>query len=527
MIQRNHQTPFPPVKGVHRWHRYFLVALLFTALAMRFHAVFFGKQGLSYDESITYLCSAASQGRYFNTIQNAQDLELTAGDIQSYYATPELDFRQVATDMANYDIHPPLYFWMMHLIHHWFGFHLVNGMALNFFLGLLTTLLLFHIVRRASGSLDLALLAVVILAVSPAVALIDLEARHYQLLGLLGLCSVWLSEHIGREPHARWRYPAFIAVNTCGFLTHYYFGFLLVPGVLLQLRRHGFGRPWLVYLASLAASLLLFLAIFPEFLQFLAHFRSAESTVEQTALGKVWVLFYFGYIKYFANGSRMLEVAALVLLAAMFLCFALRKDLRARALRLLTGTGTLSFYVWTLAWFWFITAVLYLLSISPAQAVGEQYSAYIWPIFAWCIALALRAALPKRWRTWAIGALLLTMLASTWLTLQHAEYLEATLPDTWTERINNADRLVTNETARSRLPRLALQLRPDLPVHITQSLSSSPQDEAAEDICVLMDDADGMKQPIVQEFLAQPGSKHEVLQQGRYTLVCFTNQGGE
>lgn len=523
MTQRTDDTPLSARSGPSPWHRYALALLLLAALVMRFHAVFFEKQGLSNDESITYLCSAATQGRYFNSIQNAQDLELTAGDIQSFYATPALDFPQVASDLANYDIHPPLYYWMMHLIHHWFGLHLENGMILNFFLGLLTTLLLFHIVRRASGSLDLALLATVLFAVSPAVAVINLEARHYQLLGLLSLCSVWLSEQIGRERPAWWRYPAFIAVNTCGFLTHYYFGFLLVPGVLLQLRRQGFSRQWLIYIASLSASLLLFLALFPQFLQFLANYKPAESTVEHTPLVKVWVLFYFGYLKFFADGSRLLELAVVALFAVAALCFALQRDLRGKAFRVLAGTGTFSFYMWTLVWFIFITAVLYVASIAPAQAVGEQYSAYIWPLFAWCIAVGFRAALPKRWRTWAIGALLLIMLVSTRFALRDSEYLQAILPTTWTQRINGSERLVTNEVSRSSLPRMALQLRPDLPIHLTQDLSSSREDEAAKDICVLVRGPGALHRSIVRQLLIRPGSQHEVLKQGRYTLVCFTS----
>ncbi|MEO8733762.1 MAG: glycosyltransferase family 39 protein, partial [Flavobacteriales bacterium] len=486
------------------------------------HGVLFEKRGLSYDESISYLCSAANQGRYNAEFAPIRDKEMTAADVQALYATPKLDFHKVATDMSTLDRHPPLYFWALHAVHHFFGFHLNDGMVLNFLVGLFTALLLFLLVRQTSGSGDLALLVVVLFSLSPAVAQLDLEARNYQFLGLFALASAWLSERIGSGHNRSGTYVLFIAVNICGFLTHYYYAFILVPGIILQWRRHGLGREWLVYIASLALSLLGFLAIFPQIFNFVSVYLRETPGIHHTVLDKIWLLTYFGWAGFFANGPRVLYAVAfavLVVAAGMGLS---RKLLRGRIAELLRGKGALSYFLWTMVWNIAFTTAFYFMEIAPNQAVGEQYFAYFWPLFAWFVVLGLRAGLPARVRPWAIGLLLITMLVSLRFSVRNSDYLTNLLPDTWYQRMNAADRLVTNELKRSHLPRLSLGLRPNLPLHLTRDLEASTADENAKEVCILVDGPNPLKRPVVQELMAQPGVKTKVLTQEYLTLICIT-----
>jgi len=499
-----------------------LALLLLLALGIRLHGVLYEKRGLSYDESISYLCSAASQERYQAEFAPITDKELTAADVQALYATPPFDLHRVATDMSTLDRHPPLYFWALHAVHHFFGFHLNDGMVLNFLVGLLTALLLFLLVRQTSGSTDLALLTVVLFSLSPAVAQLDLEARNYQFLGLFALASAWLSERLGSGHRKPWTYALFIAVNIGGFLTHYYYAFILVPGILLQWRRHGLGREWLLYVASLAASLLGFLAIFPQVFNFFSVYMHEAPGVHHTVMDKIWLLTYFGWAGFFANGPRVLYAAAfavLILAAGMGLR---RKPVRGRVAQLLRGMDAHSYFLWTLIWNIAFTTAFYFMEIAPPQAVGEQYFAYIWPLFACFTVLGLRAGLPSRLRPWAIGILLLTMSVSLRFAVRDSSYLANLLPDTWYQHMNAADRLVTNEVKRSHLPRIALGLRPDLPIHITREMNTSLADENARQICVLVDGPNPLKRPAVQKLMEQAGVKNEMFTQDYLTLICIT-----
>lgn len=499
-----------------------LALLLLMALGIRLHAVLFEKRDLTFDESISYLCSAANQGRFDAEFNSIQDKELTVGDVRALYATPKLDFQQVATDLAKLDVHPPLYFWALHVVHHFFGFHMIEGMLLNFLVGLLTMLLLFHIVSRTSGSLDLALLVIVLFSLSPAVAQLDLEARGYQFLGFFALASAWLSERIGSGRRVPRTYALFIVVNICGFLTHYYFGFILAAGVALQWRRHGFGRQWAIYMASLVVSLIGFLVAFPEFFDFLGVYHSPTDGMERSMLIKAWVLLYFGWVEFFANGPRVLYEIAFVVIVLASVNGLSRRVLRGRIAELLRGKGTLSYFLWTLIWCVTFTSVFYLVDLAPVQAVGEQYYSYIWPLFAWFFALALRAALPMHVRPWALGMLLLSMLVSLHFGVRNSKYMVELLPPEWYQRINDSDRLMTDEHHRSYLPRLAIHLRPDLPLHITQDLNASESDKAAKNICVLLHDDIPLDQPKVKELMTRPGSSFEVLRTDELTVVCIT-----
>lgn len=212
-------------------------------------------------------------------------------------------------------------------------------------------------------------------------------------------------------------------------------------------------------------------------------------------------------------------LAVLVLATGMGLS---RKLVRGRIADLLRGKGTLSYFLWTLIWNVAFTTAFYFMEIAPNQAVGEQYYAYFWPLFAWFVVLGLRAGLPRRVRPWAIGLLLVSMLASLHFSVRDSDYLTNLLPDAWYQRMNASDRLVTNELHRSHLPRLALSLRPDLPLHLTRVMEASPADESAKSVCVLVDGPDPLKRPVVQELMEQPGAKQVVFTQDELTLICIT-----
>lgn len=497
--------------------RFALLALVVLAYAIRLHGLLFEKEGLSNDESISYLCSAATQGRYAVEIAGAKDTTVNAADLQAYYAKPKLNFTQVASDLAHTDRHPPLYFWALHVVHHFFGFHPVDGMALNFLAGLLITLLLFHVVRTVSGSRDLALLVITHYVLSPAVGSMDLEARTMVFLGLFGLASSWLSERIGAGQRGAWTWVAFIAVNCAGLLSHYFFSFLLVPGILMQWRRHGFTRPLYLYLAAILASGIGFLLFFPQVFVFLSMFLHEHQ--EGSVHGRTWILAYFAWLGFFSRGNHLLEGATLILLGAMAIT-ANWKKAWGKWPSLLHRTDARSYYFWTLVWHIGFTTLFYYLLITPRNCVGGQYFSYIWPLFSWFLVLAMVFLVRRPLNWWLTGALLVVMLLSLRIGTRDAYYLPNVLPADWHVRINRADRLITPVTERGTLPRVALGLRPDLPLHITTALQPDARDTASSQVCILLLKPNDEALARALAIAGHKGPKPTVLQHERLTLVC-------
>lgn len=77
------------------------------------------------------------------------------------------------------------------------------------------------------------------------------------------------------------------------------------------------------------------------------------------------------------------------------------------------------------------------------------------------------------------------MLASQYSASQNSYTLRNLLSKEFYAQMNEADRLVTDEYLRGYLPRLALGLRPDLPVHLMAPLQLSEADLQTGNLCIL------------------------------------------
>lgn len=430
-----------------------LVALVYGAV-VRIVAITQWKQGYSHDESISYLCAAATEGKYAKEIHGLTDTLITAGEIQAFYQRPDrLQPGTVADDLARHDIHPPLYFWALHAAYTWTGATLTAGAWLNFAAGLLLLLLTYTLARNTLGSVEAALAATVIWYLSPAVAQADLEARQYQFMAVCAMASYLLAWRMGRQGvTAKWLLP-FVAVNALGFLDHYYYGFVLVPGVWLIWRRHGLAAPTWRFVGSIVASILLFIAAFPGFLYFLAHFgqRPTAGAVPPGFMAGVSTLVYTT-LDFFAGQPRLrYPTLALLLAVAGLIGYKLFRG-RVPVLR---GAVTLPRYVAaTLVWCAGFTMAFYLARISPASAAGEQYNAYFWPLLAIMLVYAGRWFIAGRYRPWVLTAYVLLLGHSFTFAVKDSDLLARMLPDAWYGRMGGPALLVTDQVERGVLPRV-------------------------------------------------------------------------
>lgn len=451
--------------GYRIW-RVALVLLLAYGVGLRIHALLTWKTSLSNDESVSYMCAAATAGIWETSIADMVHRPITVADLQRFYDRPtRFDFHAVSLDMARYDVHPPLYFWLLHAIHVLWGTSAATGAFLNVAFGLGILLLLVRLARRLTGS-DLAALATaVVWYLSPAAVQIDLEARPYQLMALLALASYMLGLRLIQGSAGRWSWVGFTMVNMLGLLTHLYFPFLLLPGVVLMLAQHGIGRRSWAYLGSLLASLAGMLLLYPEFLEFLITYGDRPRDVPEPVdhLNRLKGVVYT--TMQFLTELHVLRYGYLLLTVIVLVAWG--RKVRSKGLTKAAGLRSErgGFFL-TFGWWSFFTIALFLAGVSPAQAVGEQYFAYLWPMAAITGVLAVGTLLHGAARHWALGVHLVLLSVSLAVAVRRSEYLKPAIPVEWNGIIATNDLLVTDEAKRTALPRMARHLPGDLPMYI-------------------------------------------------------------
>ena len=146
------QTP-QALTATGRFAAVLLWLVIVAALLVRIYAVTTVKEGLTHDESIAWLCAAATESRFGAELPGLVDQPQPAGLFQAFLQRPaSFAFRTVARDLALTDIHPPLFFWGLHVQHVLVGLTPQNQSAINLGLSLVTLGLVYRLGRRFSGS---------------------------------------------------------------------------------------------------------------------------------------------------------------------------------------------------------------------------------------------------------------------------------------------------------------------------------------------------------------------------------------
>ncbi len=152
------------------------------------------KSGLSHDESISYLAAACHQGDYARiTVLGEPPFGrwVAASDWKALLRPDRaLCLGDIGRDLAREDIHPPLYFWLLHVWALVFGVGLWTGLSLNIVLATLTGLALYGLARRLLGNPLQAASVAGVWSLSPAAIRVFGEARQYELLALLAVLLI-------------------------------------------------------------------------------------------------------------------------------------------------------------------------------------------------------------------------------------------------------------------------------------------------------------------------------------------------
>ncbi len=187
------------------------------------------KGPMEHDDAISYLAASGHQGEFHTYIDEGAMItepEWRQADFWQRMMRPEdpFVFGRIAEDLIDHDIHPPMYFWVLHLWMLVFGTSAGVGPALNVALATLTTIGVFLLGRTVVGDERYAALGALLYAILPGAVAVAFLARQYDLLALITVYFLWLVALVWEDGRVGpGRVGAAVLLGAVGMLTHYHF----------------------------------------------------------------------------------------------------------------------------------------------------------------------------------------------------------------------------------------------------------------------------------------------------------------
>ena len=177
-----------------------------------------------------------------------------------YFATMDIGSMLRLTAV---DIHPPLYYLLLHLWSGLVGSSAISVRLLSVVIGTAAVPLLYVAGRRLFGEGG-GLLAAALLALSPFHIYYSQEVRMYGLVTLLGLAAFALALRMEEEDRKGWPWLGYVAAATAALYTQYYTSFLLLAlNLVVLIRRFKRRRPLRTAMPWLSAQVAVVLLYLP------------------------------------------------------------------------------------------------------------------------------------------------------------------------------------------------------------------------------------------------------------------------
>jgi len=479
------------------------VVVLGIAIAACLHAAaILHKTCWDHDETISYLAATGNQERYERALADSSFVGAwtPASRWKAFFSIDRpFAFARIGGDLARHDVHPPLYFWLLHVWVLLAGVNVWAGPLLNVFITAATGYVLFRLARHVSGSPEVASVVLFLWLVSPIYRVAG-EARQYQLLAFWSALLYWQALHLRFATRVRVG-PASVAAGAivaCGFLTHYHFAIPLAACALLLAAPRARARPLAALGIGALAGATVFLLLHPHFLD---AFRTVVPSERPLTLSDfryrvthIPIAFAAFAIEPHTAVWLLRRPATLVALASAgaIAAFALarlapnraslpapmpaptptptrtRLDPRGDAAADASATDGERFRaVATLLGAVFGGfAILYLLQITPKHAMGARYLSPLWPLL--CIAVVMVVSRWARFASFALRVLAIGLVVSSavgsWLGSPSDFPLAR-----WLEPPPAA--LVSDTAARGVFPRVFMLLRDDCAVLVASQES--------------------------------------------------------
>lgn len=219
---------------------------------------------ITYDDGISYLAATGHQGLYWTDKPTGQ--WVLASQWQSFWTPSEFGvFEKISHDLAFYDIHPPLYFWALHVWTSIMGVYLSTGPLLNIIFLIVAMIFIYLTSIELRCTPWSATIASLVWFLSGSTLSAGIVVRQYSLLGL-AVAFYFFSlmkflnakQLVTSKSSVLANFYIFLAI-VVGLLTHYQFilvvGFtsLFVIILLMRSENYIYGIKSIIIVSFLAA----------------------------------------------------------------------------------------------------------------------------------------------------------------------------------------------------------------------------------------------------------------------------------
>lgn len=485
---------------------------------------------VTHDEAISYLAAAGKQDDYGRDISERKILGkyLPAYEWKKYLKSEKFfNFADIEESLLKSDVHPPFYFWILHVWNYFTGVDIQKGVLLNILIACLSTFLIFWLSLSITNSPWLSFIVTASWSLSYSWDA-TFYVRQYETLGFLSIAFYFVVYQLitKSEWRSKWSIWLLLAVITSlGLLTHIYFapvaagGLLFLFAFLLFNSSGDMQKNAIKFFSSLGGTIILTFLLYPRYLQFINELlnRSAQNSPnpvrELYFKDSLYTLFFglSGRYAYLANnfpnkGLYIFLTIILVLLSVAGLILFFSKKKHSWASLFLP-----TMLVWNTALF----SALYKALKLADWAIGGKYYAHIIPLVPLTIAAIAKPSKNKE-KIFAFvltGVFLVTVLSGTIFYLNDLTSRKVFKPEVL---FKHYPRIVCDNTARGDLFGLVMYLPEGalLYVDTQDNLINAPDNWAPffrpGDMLVCIDDYDSTKdkQPlIVQAFEQATGKK--------------------
>jgi len=448
------------------------------------------KTDISHDEVITYLSATGHQGEFQDIVSNERSPYGRWAPAYEWKKLLSIDkkfcFGLIGRDLARYDYHPPMFFWLLHIWAILVGIHVWTGPVFNFIITLLILFILYHFTKRLLGNSLEAAVVVLLWALNPIPVQTSLMARQYCLL------TLWvflLAQQVARytesnNPTNFKELCILFLLTTLGILTHYHFAFILAScGLWLIIRLWYRSRSRLAWsLGAMAAGCLVFILLHPEFyLSFQLQNQGSQSFTWKGVpyrLTRIMMsFFYSAWRKTIWPSFPQLTTIAIVFTSAILLGFTggillcLKKTFRLRIKNYFARLDKPQlFIVYIFICLFILSSLLYLMCSSPKHAIGAYYESMIWPFAILSIYILIRAMRRKKMLFSAAIFLFLafTMVNFCWYTYNMFTWQRNQRELKLAQAFMQADKIVLSTVKRGVLPNIVRQIPDDTKVFVAR-----------------------------------------------------------
>lgn len=361
----------------------------FCLLSILFTYIFIvkNKQLPSGDETISYLCATGNQAAYEEVVNRAgvYGKRVEAAEWRSYLQNHSGSLKHIAEDLTRTDLHPPLYFWLLHFFTllpvEIFG----SGLLLNAILHGLGLLVLMRVCRQLGLTAFVAWFVAIGWCFSPAISGVGFYARQYELLAVIHLLTISVFIAYLRSPKTT-LLLFLLLFFALGMLTQYlfiYFSFAYTGYAALVKRNNPLVIKLLfVQLTAIALVVLIHPGIFHQFALQQQRSQSFAPAELVSRLGKTVLAFMQVFIPVLSLKPFLLALPKMIT-AIVLVVFTIGAGFWVARNRNLFRVGRIGpdgrFILWMLLCSAGLLIGPYFLFLTPFHAMGGQYLSLVYP----------------------------------------------------------------------------------------------------------------------------------------------------